>query len=142
MGQFFFRSFNVLAAAQALGTELSVQPSKAGLSLVVREIIAKTGVESKSIFVEKVFTQGSVAVRSILDSRAASTLIDYVWKDGLFIAAAAASVLSLATPTVLMPGEQIQIRTTGLTAAAQFRVLYEELDNSAPRRSNDPRVTR
>lgn len=129
MGQLFFKTASIAAASQFLGTELSAASAKANRVLLVKEVLLKMGSEAKTWSIQKVYSQGGGTVRSVLLSASASTATDVAMRD------ADAAIY-------LFPGEQIQVQTTGATAAMTLRVQYEELDNTATRSALDPHVTR
>jgi len=135
-GKVFAKTLHVAAGSQMLGTELKAQ-TKSGLALRVREIFLKMGTESKTWKIYKTWPNASgTVIQSILrqstdanGAAAADTVAD----------------VQLTQPdldVILLPGEQIQLYTSGATAALDGYVQYEEVDVSETRKLSDPQRTR
>ena len=127
--QIFFKSASIAAASQFQGNELAAMSLKPNRRLRVKEIMLSMGSEAKTYAIQKVFVQGGTTVRMPLRAASASTDTSVV------LTAADADF-------VLLPGEQIQVQTSGATSAMHLRVQYQEESNEATRSELDPKVTR
>jgi len=117
----FFRTIDITAGQQFLGTELGTAPSKANRRLIVRELLIAKGAENANVRVVKQVTQGGGLVNY--------DIIAPVTSVATFVALGPTSLLPGDRVTDLFPGEQIQIISTGATVAMHARVQYEDAPN-------------
>ena len=132
----FTKTAHIAAGSQLAGTELSAQ-TRAGLALLVAEVLLHMGSESKTWKLIKTWKNSagdliSSVVRQSVDANgvpAADTTSDV---------ALTGSDINIT----LLPGEQLQAITVGATAAIDLYVQYQEIDVSETRRLSDPIRTR
>lgn len=137
MGTLFSKKVHIAAAAQFAGTEFKAFPRKDMRALKSRQITLKMGSEAKTwkILYTFIAASGSVVqtiLRQSLDGTgapAANTDTDVI------LTGADAEVL-------LTGGGQIQVITSGATAAMDAEILYEEVDATPVRGRLDPDMTR
>ena len=113
------REVTIQAGQQFLGTEFSVAPFKPGNVLRLLEVNRRMGNESKTWEIRKTSPGGGVlTIQQSVDPStglpAASTDTDVLANGEQFA-------------TILEPGEQIQIVTTGATDAMRAKLYLEEV---------------
>ena len=129
MGIRFFKSASITGGSQFLGTEFSAVSSKPTKTLIVREILLKMGGEVKNYEVRKTIQQSGGPVTLALLAKSGSTDTDVIIK-------------GTDADVALLPGEQIQVFTSGATSSMEARLQYEEIDGSQEPAFNDPKFTR
>lgn len=139
MGRTFFRDVDIGAGSQFLGTEFAAMAKNSEYKLVVREIRIKMGSELKSWQIRKRYT--STGTFGVVSS------IHFQSVDGSGVPGANNDTDVVvngddAARIELLSGEQVQITTSGATAAMHCRVTFEEVPNDPAPRSRDPKPTR
>jgi len=109
----------ITAGQQFAGTEFSIGPADPNNALRLLEVNLRMGTESKTWRIEKRKTDGTVIV--LLQQSTDPT--------GVPAANTAEGVVMRGddVEVLLLAGEQIQIKTTGATAAMRAQIYLEEL---------------
>lgn len=146
MGQVFSKRVSIAAGSQFLGTELKAFAPKPNQILRVKGIFIQKGSEAATWQVKKTVNytapDSGTAPASPLKSHIAFQSVDGSGVPGANTDTDIAITGADAESLTLLKGEQVQITSTGLTAAAVAEVVYEVLDNLPTRAGNAPIVTR
>lgn len=146
MGQVFSKRISIGAGNQFLGTELKAFAPKPDQILKVKGVFIQKGSESATWQVKKTVNytapNSGTAPVSPVKSHIVFQSVDGSGVPGANTDTDVAITGADAESLVLLKGEQIQITSTGLTAAAVAEVMYEVVDNLPTRAANAPLVTR
>lgn len=121
MGRRFSLQASITAGQQFLGTEFNAQPLKANSKLIVREVLVLKGAENAQLQLSKAVAFGGTT--RLLPLKAADT--------GTTTNGSTTQITEGTSDRVtdLLPGEQVQLVSTGATAAMFAQIQYEEVPN-------------